>query len=551
MHSSLVKVVSLFWINLIIISQTFAQVQEVWVQRFQSTPVDYNSYANAIAIDNLGNIYVAGYTSTQSTGDDILLIKYDPQGVELWKSTYNGPGNFFDKAYAITIDNQNNVYITGVSIGNGTASDYVTIKYNSAGMQQWVSRYNGTGNAADECQSIAVDTNGYVVVTGFSEGVGTFYDYTTLKYDSLGNELWAERYDAATNYDWAKKVKISTSGAIYVSGNSLVSGVGEVYQTLKYSSDGNLLWWKRFNSALFGTDQVLDMTIDSQENIYVTGQSDANSGTGFDFATIKYDSAGNQLWVARYNGGANLLDSPRSIKVDYQGNVYVAGISHDSNYYFYYVTIKYDSNGNQLWIKTYDSPGNNDDLLTSLEIDASLNVYITGSAIDSTGSSKDYYTIKYDSLGNELWNISYDGPAGQTDAPSSLVVDSTGYVYVTGYCIDTGNDVDIATIKYTQNPSGIDLPENPIIASDFEIFQNYPNPFNPSTIIRYDLFKELQIKLDVFNILGQKITTLVNEQLPAGSYNVKFKASNLPAGVYLYQFHAGNIKQIKKMIILR
>lgn len=535
----------------IVFASAHAQVQQAWVRRFQNSPSDNNDNANAMILDGEENIYVAGYVTQIGSDKDAIIIKYDPQGNELWTATYNGPGNFWDEAYALAVDTQDNVYIAGVSVGNGTATDYFAIKYDSAGDQKWVARYNGTGNAADECYSIAVDFDANVVIGGFSEGSGTSYDYTIVKYDSSGNELWAARYDASSTFDWGEKVLIGELGAIYITGSAIVTGVGEVYQTLKYNPNGDLLWVARYNSALFADDQVLDMTIDSKENIYVAGQSDPNSGTSFDIATVKYDSSGNQLWVARYNGSANHLDTPRSIEVDDEGNVYVAGGSQDANFYLYWVTIKYDSSGNQLWAKMYDSPGTIDEIIWSLALDEVKNVYVTGSAIPPSGSNIDYLTIKYDSLGNEQWSISYDGPAGQTDIPSTLKLDSMDNFYVTGFSTDTGGESDITTIKYSQQPQAIRPSVESGISSGFRLAQNYPNPFNPTTQIRYSIGSKQFVSLSVYDILGKEVATLVEEEKPSGTYTAEFDASNLSSGVYLYQLHAGDFTETKKMMLMR
>ncbi len=85
----------------------------------------------------------------------------------------------------------------------------------------------------------------------------------------------------------------------------------------------------------------------------------------------------------------------------------------------------------------------------------------------------------------------------------------------------------------------------------FIFCQNYPNPFNPVTTIKYDLPQAVQVELNVYNISGQKVATLVNEKQPAGEYAIKFNASNLPSGTYIYQLKAGNSTQTKKMILLK
>ena len=89
------------------------------------------------------------------------------------------------------------------------------------------------------------------------------------------------------------------------------------------------------------------------------------------------------------------------------------------------------------------------------------------------------------------------------------------------------------------------------LPSSYSLSQNYPNPFNPSTEIQYSIPGSSNVKLIVYNLLGQKVATLVNEQKPAGAYSVKFNASNLSTGIYFYTLRAGNFMTTKKMILLK
>ena len=82
-------------------------------------------------------------------------------------------------------------------------------------------------------------------------------------------------------------------------------------------------------------------------------------------------------------------------------------------------------------------------------------------------------------------------------------------------------------------------------------YQNYPNPFNPRTIISYQLPVSGNVVLKVYDVLGNEITTLVNEEKPVGYYETNWNASNLPSGVYFYQLKAGDFVQTRKMILLK
>ncbi len=103
-------------------------------------------------------------------------------------------------------------------------------------------------------------------------------------------------------------------------------------------------------------------------------------------------------------------------------------------------------------------------------------------------------------------------------------------------------------------------PNNPNDADDelilnegmtYSLTQNYPNPFNPSTTIKYSIAEPGKVKLTLFNLLGEEVTTLVNEEKPAGNYSIDFNAANLPSGVYFYQLKASLFVETKKMVLLR
>src|SRR6266498_3613100 len=262
---------------------------------------------------------------------------------EAWVARYNGPGNLDDGGHAIVGDNSGNVFVTGGSHGLGTDLDYATIKYDSAGGEQWVARYNGPGNGWDRAAAITRDSSGNVYVTGQSLGLGTNYDYATAKYGSAGQELWVARYNGAGNgEDDANAMASDGSGNVYVTGASLGSGTFDDYTTVKYNSAGQEQWVARYTGPI-----AWAIAVDGSGNVYVTGESVESGGrrTNIDYATIKYNSAGQQQWVARYNGPGNGNEEAAStIVVDGSGSVYVTGVSPAAGTGYDYATIKYVQN---------------------------------------------------------------------------------------------------------------------------------------------------------------------------------------------------------------
>ena len=115
----------------------------------------------------------------------------------------------------------------------------------------------------------------------------------------------------------------------------------------------------------------------------------------------------------------------------------------------------------------------------------------------------------------------------------------------------TGGDAVAYISEYVARPTDIDESESNNMQMTFELEQNYPNPFNPKTIINYTLRTEGMTKLAVYDILGQEVKVLLNENMRLGSYSTPFDGSNLPSGIYFYKLESNNQVQIKKMLLLK
>ena len=90
-----------------------------------------------------------------------------------------------------------------------------------------------------------------------------------------------------------------------------------------------------------------------------------------------------------------------------------------------------------------------------------------------------------------------------------------------------------------------------MLPKEFKLYNNYPNPFNPSTTIKYDLPKETQVTLKVFDVTGKEVATLVNKKQKAGYFEVNFNASNLASGIYLYRLITSDYVKTNKMILIK
>jgi uncharacterized delta-60 repeat protein len=400
-----------------------------WV-RVYNGPGNSDDEARALAMDGSGNVFVTGW-STDSSGyyPDYATLKYDPAGNQLWVYRYNGPGNSSDIASAIVADDSGNVYVTGYSMGNGTYYDYATIKYCPNGDTAWVRRYNGSTYSVDEAVAMALDDSGNIYVTGSSDaGWPSYADIATIKYYSNGDTAWVRRYNGpASSTDAAAAIAVDSSGNVYVTGYSQGGGTFEDFVTIKYRPSGDTAWVRRYEGPY--TDKATAITVDGSGNVYVTG------GYGGDYATIKYDSSGDTVWVRSYSSD----EGARAIALDESGDIYVTGGSWGE-----YATVKYSPDGDTAWARTYKGTGSQEDIADAIAIDSSGNAYLTGYSFNSD-TYYDFATIKYYPNGDTAWVKGYEGPGTTYDQAYAIAVDGSGNIYVTG-----GSGGDYLTIKYAQ-----------------------------------------------------------------------------------------------------
>src|ERR1039458_5799245 len=323
-----------------------------------------------IANDANGNIYITGwFADTLIFGNDslfsngnpvVFLIKFDSSGNELWSkiSSYDGEG------FGVTTDRTGNIYITGfftgptitfdsIAITNMGGEDAFVVKYTAAGQILWARDIGGPGG--EEGYAVTTDSSGNVYMTGFYTsaplifandtlyrlGVGS--DILLVKFDSLGNKLWAVSGGGPYS-DYGNSVTTDNFGAVYITGyfsspygifgaDSFLTNNGLDFFIAKYAtSDGHLMWAK--NAGGTNNSRGQSMASDKSGNVFCTGNFTGsiilNSDTMFttaigkSFFIAKYDSSGNVLWAKNTTGPAGSNTFGLSLVTDSLGNVYIS-----------------------------------------------------------------------------------------------------------------------------------------------------------------------------------------------------------------------------------
>jgi len=354
-------------------------------------------YGYALTVDQNGNTYVAGFgNGTNPATYDIFVLKYDADGNSVWTQRWTSPiTNYSAYAYSIAVDNQGNVFTTGFMSDGFTDGEFITLKFNSAGDLQWAMPYNGSTSTIDYANCIVVDGDGNSYITGWSGGANNSHDITTIKYDPDGTELWVKRYNgSADDNDYGYWLALDPSGNVYVTGQSVETGSDNDITTIKYAPNGDELWIRHYNGPANGYDAGQAIAVDNAGNAYVTGNH--TTATGLECVTLKYSTNGDLLWVSPFSGPDNdgvLI----SIALDDSANAYVSGFVFRGGASDW-VTIKYDTNGVEQWSQLYNGPGNSSDGTYAIAVDNNRIVVVAGYSTGN-GTDYDYTTIKYSQTG--------------------------------------------------------------------------------------------------------------------------------------------------------
>ncbi len=276
---------------------------------------------------------------------------------------------------------------------------------------------------------VALDSSGNLYVTGITSPPGG-YSVFLLKYDPVGNLLWAKLWSQSDNNTLllASSVAVDSLGNIYVTVQ--FGGYGSVL--LKFDPSGSLMWQKTWDTTYPGNGGAAAVAVDSSGRIDVAGETGKYGNGGYDVFLTQFNASGSRIWSKTWGGSgyecvscwtSSLGIFGSGIAVDSLGNIYVSGYT-DSFGSAGVFLLKFDSSGGLLYQKKWDGGG----IGRGVAVDSSGNVYVTGSVGGNAASS--VFLLKADSKSELVWQRTWGG-SGSADG-SAVAVDSAGNVYVTG-----------------------------------------------------------------------------------------------------------------------
>lgn len=382
-------------------------------------------------LDKRGNFYITGRSSGESSGQDIATIRYSASGQEILTLRYNSLDNSWDEANSLAVDDSGNIFVAGTSFVTSSSTEIILIKYTPSGTIAWRAHFSPDTINSATASKIVFDSIGNIYLGGtFKQQmlvlkynpIGSLIDSITIGDDSTAHSLTdllatndGELYLVGSRSYWAggdlptvecAVIKLDTHGhqqwknylsaeaARFVKldeqGNIIVITHGDG-TTAKYSPDGQLLWYRNSQNSTPSIMLLTSLTVDSHNRIIVSGYGCAVGC--FDYMVMKYDGEGNVLWYQTYNSPDTLQDFCIAMTLDNSDNIYLTGKSARGYSDGTCLTLKYDSAGNKIWETSFLVAPTAIDQGEFIAVDDSGYVFVGGFSVGSNGL--DYLAIKY------------------------------------------------------------------------------------------------------------------------------------------------------------
>jgi hypothetical protein len=519
--------------------------QSDWLNTHNSGGINPdNSFHHAV--DNQGNTYVTGYGAPGGYPNG-LLIKLSPTGSLVWSKTfygYNG-GNAMGKK--ILTDQNNNVYVFSEGASYGNSWDFWLNKFDANGNNIFSVRYGEPAYNESFGDAIFDYSGNIVVAVSGRTYADSLYNINLIKYNSSGIPILFHTYNAPDGNAYAQKLLLDISGNIFMAG-SIVYPFQPVHALVilrKYNSQFQSLAGNTIGGGINTITILGDAELMLNTDLIVSCSLPRPSGEK-DLTVVKFNNFLNTIWAKDFNIVNGQDEIVPDMIIDGNNNIYITGNSDANGIHANAITVKLNIDGNMIWNRVYDRNGYHDEA-KRIGLDNFGNVYCGG--VSSVSQNMDAMIIKYDANGNQQFVYNYNGLGNSTDIINFMTVSHTGLITANGFTTNN-TSTDFFTISLTGHLTGI-TGNNSEIPESFNLSQNYPNPFNPSTKISFSLPQASFVKMVVYDITGREVETLVNEDMNAGTFEVDFNASKLTSGVYFYKITADGFTETKKMILTK
>ncbi|MDP8205525.1 MAG: T9SS type A sorting domain-containing protein [Candidatus Electryonea clarkiae] len=440
----------------------------------------------------------------------------------LWSRSFGGL--YDEKCYSAIQTDDGGFALAGKtnSIGAGDF-DFWLVKTDSDGDSLWSRNYGGDSD--DVCNSIIQTSDGGFVLAGYTNSYGdSINDFYLIKTDSDGELLWLKTY-GGEDYDKCLDIIETSDGGFALAGFTASFGSGrDDAWLLKTDRNGDSLWSRTYGGE---SSDFFICLVQTSDGGFALGGDTRSFGEHFtDFWLVKTDSVGDSLWSQT---GGDGFDNVCNSIIQTEDNGYMLTgytyIDGQTNSWL----VKFDENGGLL--SSIPFGGQNREVSKSLIPTVDGGYAFAGYTTSSGAGEKDFWIVKADSTGDSLWSRTFGG--GNDDVCYSVIqTPDNGFVLAGATSSFGEHGVNFWLVK-CGFPQSVNDGNSANLPDKFTINSIYPNPFNSSTKIRFILPFQTNVTLNIYNINGKKVATLINGDLNPGLHTTSWHPENLASGAYL------------------
>ncbi len=468
----------------------------------------------------------------------VSAVSVNSQFVQ-WTQTFGGPGQ--DGGESMVHTGNGETVITGFKSAN-ERKDILLMKTNAQGNELWSRVYNTGIN--DIGRSVRQTADGGFVIAGMTEVSPQIFDPIVIKTDNAGNVQWQQHYDYGFgDDDRGHSVWQTSDGGYVVAGQTwLMHGQFGNYDMyiIKTDMNGNVEWKKVFFRQNEGGDVALSVQQLNDGGYIIGGFTHSTPWASY---VIRTDNLGNAVWSNVYPG--SWQSECYDIQPTPDGGFIFTGTESSFETDTDVLITKLDASGNLTWKKIY---GTVDAEQGESILQLPDGGYIIAGMSSTETSSYDMYVIRTNSAGDSLWSRTIGGSSD--DRAFSVVSPQAGSYIVTGWAWSYGQGVgDVYLVKLSELLTG-NIGNN-TVPGEIKLGQNYPNPFNPVTTISFGLTGSQNVTLSVYDITGKLVEQILNRNMSAGNYEISWNAANYPSGIYFYTLKTAGLSLTKKMMLIK
>jgi hypothetical protein len=536
------RVISALFVLMLMVSVSFVNAQPVFEQRSLEEALNPDG---TLKRGVQGSFKVEGYTMrTGKNGEPIFEPQTQHTASDTWSSLGTGSSNGVNNVVNALAVVDNEVYVGGNFTSAGGVSANRVARFNTQ-TNTWSTLGTGSSNGVNSAVYALAVVGNEVFVGGEFTSAGGVIANGVARFNTQTN-TWSTLGTGSSNgvNGWVYALAV-VGNEVFVGGSFTEAGGVSAKRVARFDTQTNT-WSSLGTGSSNGVSNTVNALAVVDNEVYVGGFFTSAGGVSANYVA-RFNTQTN-TWSSLGTGSSNGVSSTVRALAVVGNEVYVGGFFTSAGGVSANRVARFNTQTNT-WSTLGTGSSNGVSGSSVLALAVVGNEVFVGGGFTSAGGVSANYVARFNTQTNTWSTLGTGSSNGVSGGVYALAV-AGNEVFVGGGFTSAGGVSANYVARWNSGTSRVEQ-LSPTAPKTFLLEQNYPNPFNPSTTIRYQLPVASEVKLEVYDVLGKKIATLVNERQSAGSYQVVWNASGLSSGTYFYRLQAGTFVETKKMIMVK